>query len=317
MQKSQKRGFHTACRMENEDYPKTALEFVDLFLTEKACWDYLIKIRWPGGFICPKCKGSSVWVNMRDVFECASCSYQTSITAGTVLEGTHKSLREWFHAMWWICTQTTSGSAKGLQRLLGLKSYQTAWAWLHKLRTAMVRSERTSLSGTVEVDETFIGGYLPGKRGRGAEGKTLVVVAVELDGKQNERIRLAVIPNASSEILDGFVKANIAKGSIVITDGWNGCNNLKKSGYTHKVELKTIGDNLLPHVHTIASLLKRWLLGTHHGAVSSKHLQSYLDEFVFRQNRRKSRYVGKIFYRLVQGAMVSAPKQYKSLVKST
>ncbi len=304
--------------MESGDYPKTVIEFVDCFSTDKACWDYLIKIRWQDGFICPKCSGTKGWINLRNVYECASCNYQTSITAGTVLEGTRKSLREWFHAMWWVCTQTTGGSAKGLQRLLGLKSYQTAWTWLHKLRIAMVRSDRTLLSDTVELDETFIGGSLSGKRGREAEGKTLVAVAVERNGKQNGRIRLAVIPNASSEILDGFVKANIAKGSTIITDGWSGYNNLNKLEYTHKVEVKTIGDeNLLPHVHTIAALLKRWLLGTHHGAVSTKHLQSYLDEFVFRQNRRKSRYVGKIFYRLVQGAMVSAPKQYKSFVKTT
>ena len=304
--------------MELGDYPKTVIEFVDRFSTDKACWDYLIKIRWPDGFICPKCGGTKGWVNLRDVFECSSCNYQTSITAGTVLEGTRKSLREWFHAMWWICTQTTGGSAKGLQRLLGLKSYQTAWTWLHKLRIAMVRADRTLLSDTVELDEIFIGGSLAGKRGRGTEGKTLVAVALERNGKQNERIRLAVIPNASSEILGGFVKTNIAKGSTVITDGWNGYNNLNKLEYTHKVEVKTVGEeNLLPHVHTIAALLKRWLLGTHHGAVSAKHLQSYLDEFVFRQNRRKSRYVGKIFYRLVQGAMVSAPKQYNSFVKTT
>lgn len=304
--------------MELGDYPKTVIEFVDRFSTDKACWDYLIKIRWPDGFICPKCGGTNSWINLRDIFECASCSYQASITAGTILEGTRKSLREWFHAMWWVCTQTTGGSAKGLQRLLGLKSYQTAWTWLHKLRIAMVRADSTLLSDTVELDETFIGGSLAGKRGRGAEGKTLVAVAVERNGKQNERIRLAVIPNASSEILDGFVKTNIARGSTVITDGWNGYNNLNKIEYKHKVEVKTVGEeNLLPHVHTIAALLKRWLLGTHHGAVSAKHLQPYLDEFVFRQNRRKSRYVGKIFYRLVQGAMVSAPKQYKSLVKTT
>lgn len=304
--------------MELGDYPKTVIEFVDRFSTDKACWDYLIKIRWPDGFICPKCGGIKGWINLRDFFECASCSYQTSITAGTILEGTRKSLREWFHAMWWVCTQTTGGSAKGLQRLLGLKSYQTAWTWLHKLRIAMVRADRALLSDTVELDETFIGGSLAGKRGRGAEGKTLVAVAVERNGKQNERIRLAVIPNASSEILDGFVTTSITKGSTVITDGWNGYNNLNKLEYKHKVEVKTVGEeNLLPHVHTIAALLKRWLLGTHHGAVSAKHLQSYLDEFVFRQNRRKSRYVGKIFYRLVQGAMVSAPKQYKSFVKTT
>lgn len=184
--------------METEDYPKTVIEFVDLFSTEKACLDYLIQLRWSSGFVCPKCTETTGWINLRDVFECASCSFQTSITAGTVLEGTRKSLREWFHAMWWICTQTTGGSAKGLQRLLGLKSYQTAWTWLHKLRTAMVRSDRTLLSTTVEVDETFVGGSISGKSGRGAEGKTLVAIAVELNGTKNERIRLAVIPNASS-----------------------------------------------------------------------------------------------------------------------
>lgn len=301
--------------MRNEDYPKTEIEFVDCFLNDEACWNYLVNIRWPSGFKCPECDGNKGWMNNRYLFECTCCGNQTSITAGTVLEGTRKSLREWFHAMWWICTQTTGGSAKGLQRLLGLNSYQTAWSWLHKLRTAMVRSDREQLSKVVEVDETFVGGAHSGKRGRGSEGKVLVAIAVELPDKRNGRVRLSVIPNASSNTLDGFVKANVASGSTIITDGWNGYNNLKNLGYKHKIEMKTVGeDELLPHVHTIAALLKRWLLGTHHGAVSEKHLQSYLDEFVFRQNRRKCKFVGKIFYRLVQGAMVTTPKPYQMLV---
>lgn len=179
----------------------------------------------------------------------------------------------------------------------------------------MVRSDRELLSGTVEVDETFVGGARSGKRGRGAEGKTLVAVAVELKNGVNGRIRLKIIPDASANSLNKFVKTNITKGSTVITDGWNGYNGIKKQGYNHLIESETKGeDEILPHVHTICGLLKRWLLGTHHGGISSKHLQSYLDEFVFRQNRRRCKHVGKIFYRLAQGAVVSKPQTYRTLV---
>ena len=201
----------------------------------------------------------------------------------------------------------------GLQRILGLKSYTTAWTWLHKIRTAMVNPNRTKLSGTVEVDECYIGGEEnDGKRGRGTDNKTLVVLGVELlEGKnQLGRIRMKVVPDASAESLQGFVTENVDPGSTVITDGWSGFSSLGKKGYVHTVPKKfEVADpeNILPHVHMIISLLKRWLLGTHQGAVQEMHLQAYLDEYVFHFNRRKSANRGLLFYRLLESAMQVPP----------
>ena len=201
----------------------------------------------------------------------------------------------------------------GLQRVLGLKSYTTAWTWLHKIRTAMVNPNRVKLSGTVEVDETYIGGEEnDGKRGRGTENKTLVVVGVELLERKNQlgRVRMKVVPDASKKSLQDFIKENVELGSTVVTDGWTSYASIDKNGYRHVVPKKfEVADekNLMPHVHMIASLLKRWLLGTHQGGVQDTHLQAYLDEYVFRFNRRKSASRGLLFYRLLESAMLVSP----------
>ncbi len=204
-----------------------------------------------------------------------------------------------------------------IQRVLGLGGYLTAWTWLHKLRRAMVRPGRDQLSGTVEVDETYIGGKKPGKRGRGAEGKTLVVISVQLVKNVIGRIRLAHVPDASADSLEPAVRMAAATGSKVRTDGWIGYNGLSKLGYKHKIVRSsgTVGEDLLPYCHRIASLLKRWLLGTHQGAVSHKHLSYYLDEFTFRINRRASASRGKLFYRLVQQAVQITPHPYNELIR--
>jgi transposase-like protein len=223
----------------------------------------------------------------------------------------------WFWAIWWVTSQKNGASAKGLQRILGLGSYETAWTWLHKLRRAMVRPGRDRLAGLVEVDETYIGGEKPGKRGRGAEGKALVLIAAQMDGKRIGRVRLRRIPDASGESLDPAVQEAVEPGSVVRTDGWVGYNNLDNLGYLREIVRKDadVGDNLLPFCNTVASLLKRWLLGTHHGAVSHEHLDYYLDEYTFRFNRRTSRYRGKLFYRLIQQAVAIDPVPYLALVK--
>jgi transposase-like protein len=212
-----------------------------------------------------------------------------------------------------VTTQKNGASAAGLQQILGLRSYKTAWAWLHKIRTAMVNPNRTKLSGTVEVDECYIGSEEQGgKHGRGTENKILVVIAVELlEGKnQLGRVRMKVVPDMSKESLQGFIGENVEPGSIVVTDGWSSYISLDKRGYTHVVPKKfevADPDNILPHVHMIISLLKRWLLGTHQGAVQEIHLQAYLEEYVFRFNRRKSAKRGLLFYRLLENAMHVPP----------
>ena len=201
--------------------------------------------------------------------------------------------------------------------MLGLKSYQTAWTWLDKIRTAMVNPNRSKLSGTVEVDEMYIGGITKGKRGRGAENKVLVAVAEEYDGRKLGRCRMCILKDASSDSLHPFIIENIESGGKLLTDGWNGYNGIEKKGYEREIRIQSGGsddENLLPHIHTIVSLLKRWLLGTHQGAVEEKHLQAYLDEYVFRFNRRRSAQRGLLFYRLLESAMQTETVTYDDLI---
>ena len=255
------------------------------------------------------------------LIRCAACKRKTSVIAGTMFEGTRKPLRLWFQAMWYVTSQKFGGSALGLQHALGLGSYRTAWTWLHKMRGAMVRPGRDRLSGTVEIDETFVGGVdTGGKRGRGAARKSVVVIAVEVfEPKGFGRVRMKCIPDASGESLIPFVSESVEPGSIVHTDSWRGYNGLSKKGYKHKrTNLSDSGDPahvVMPGVHRIASLLKRWILGTHQGAVSDKHLAYYLDEYTFRFNRRTSKARGLLFYRLMQQAVEINPLSYRQLVQ--
>jgi transposase-like protein len=299
-------------------YPKNLEELEQNFSTEEACRNYLIGLRWPEGFRCPVCNHEGAWRLQNGLFKCIKCGRKTSVTSGTIFEGTRKPLISWFRAIWWVTSQKNGASALGLQRNLGLGSYRTAWTWLHKLRRVMVRPGRDLLSGTVEVDETFIGGTRPGKRGRGAEGKALVLIIAEEHVKGMGRIRLHMIADASAKSLEAAVQNAVEPGSKVKTDGWRGYNGLGSMGYDHKVVRKTedIGENLMPLCHRVASLLKRWLGGTHQGAVSHEHLEYYLDEYTFRFNRRTSRSRGMLFYRLLQNAVVVEPVGYKEIARS-
>ena len=300
-----------------EEYPRTLSEFDARFGSEDVCREYLVQVRWPNGFVCPRCLGTKAWRRNRGLMVCASCDYEVSVTAGTVFEGTHKPLTMWFRAIWWVTSQKTGASALSLQRILGLGSYYTAWTWLHKLRRAMVRPGRDRISGTVEVDESYIGGKKSGKRGRGAAGKVLVVIIAEVEGTRIGRIRLRQVLDASAESLEDAIKQTVEPGSVVWTDGWNGYNGLDRLGYIHEVvrEEADVGSSLLPHCHRVASLLKRWMMGTHQGAISHEHLDYYLDEYTFRFNRRTSRHRGKLFYRLVQQAVAVEATPYKTMVK--
>ena len=292
-----------------EDYPETLMEFERRFSSEEACREYLFQLRWPDGFVCPRCQHKKAWKTDRELYHCTNCDLETSVTAGTIFHGTRKPFQWWFRAMWYVTNQKYGVSALGLQRALGLGSYHTAWTWMHKLRRAMVRPGRDQLSGIVEVDETYIGGGKPGKRGRGAAGKALVVIAAQLDETRVGRIRLKRVPDASGKSLEEAVKDTVTPASIVCTDGWNGYNRLEFIGYAHEIirDEADIGENLLPKCNIVASLLKRWLLGTHQGAVRTSHLDYYLDEFTFRFNRRTSRSRGKLFFRLVQQAVAIDP----------
>jgi transposase-like protein/ribosomal protein L37AE/L43A len=292
-----------------QEYPETVLEFRERFATEEACRDYVVALRWPEGFVCPQCGQKKAWEMGRGLYWCQNCGYQASVTAGTLFNDTHKPLRLWFEAMWYITNQKSGVSALGLQRVLGLGSYHTAWNWLHKLRRAMVRPGRDRLSGVIEVDEIFIGGERPGKRGRGAAGKALVVIAVQEGERGIGRIRMRRVTDASGESLEPAVWEMVEPGSAVRTDGWRGYTGLTELGFKHEVVRKDpdLGENLLPLVNRVASLLKRWLLGTHQGAVQHSHLEYYLDEFTFRFNRRTSKSRGLLFYRLISQAIDLGP----------
>ena len=252
-------------------------------------------------------------------YRCQACRYRGSVISGTLFQDTHKPLRLWFQAIWYVVNQKNGVSALGLQKALGLGSYQTAWEWLHKLRRAMVRPGRDRLSGLVEMDETFIGGEHSGKRGRSAEGKTLVLIAAEQAAKGIGRIRLAPIINATGETLRKATLQMVEPGSTICTDGWDGYNLLTKHGYIHAptTHKNAASGDATPLAHLVASLLKRWLLGTHQGAISHENLPYYLDEFTFRFNRRTSRSRGKLFYRLIEQALQIDPVPAKLLTTTS
>lgn len=297
-------------------YPKTVLELNDRFHDEAACRAYLEALRWPDGPRCPRCPKARVWTMKPPYFRCAECGRDFTVTAGTLFADTHLPLRLWFQALWHLVNQKNGASALGVQRVLGLGSYRTAWNWLHKLRRAMVRAGRDRLGGTVEVDEIYIGPETSGKRGRGAAGKALVMVAAEVAGGRIGRIRLARVADASSESLVPAVEASIQLDSQVLTDGWSGYAPLPSHGYRHAVVRSSaiVGGNLLPRANRVASLLQRWLMGTHQGAVRHEHLDYCLDEFTFRFNRRTSGSRGLLFHRLVEQALALPPVRGEHLV---
>lgn len=297
-----------------EIFPRTMAEFDAAFPDEEACLNYLIGMRWPSGVRCGHCEGKKLWRVGRS-FECATCGRQTRITAGTIFQDTHMPLTIWFRAMWWVVTQKNGASALGLKRIFGM-SYKTAWSLLHKFRRAMVRPGRDRLSGKVEVDEIYIGGLEEGVRGRETSRKAMVLIAAQEDGKKIGRIRMRKVPDASGENLLPFIEDNIESGSTVHTDGWRGYSGVAAKGYRHKVSvLSETGPEVMPRVHRVASLLKRWILGTHQGAIGKDHLDYYLDEFTFRFNRRTSGNRGKLFYRLLQQAVLTGPVPFAKITK--
>lgn len=235
-----------------------------------------------------------------------------AVTAGTIFQDTHKPLRLWFLTMWFITSQKNGVSALGLQRVLGIGSYRTAWTWLHKLRRAMVRPGR--LCGEVEVDETYIGAPEEGVCGR--QTKAIVAIALEKDGQGFGRVRLRLVGDVSADSLMSFVRSAVEPGSVVQTDGWPSYNGLKDAGYRHEVTVISGSPDpahvVMPRVHKVAALLKRWIMGTLQGGIQHQHLDYYLDEFTFNRRRSKSR--GLLFYRLAQQAVDVEPVTYRSIV---
>lgn len=293
-------------------FPRTYREFVEMFPDDEACATCLEQLRWPDGFVCPACRMTTIpWRQTRGRLVCPICRHQSSVSAGTIMDKTRTPLTTWFEAGWHVTTAKNGLSAKTLERTLGT-SYRVAWTMLQRYRVAMVRAERERLSGEVEIDETLVGGVEKGgKRGRGTS-KCIVVIAVEVrQPKGFGRVRMRHVPDASGVSLLPFVCDVVVPGAVVLTDGWGGYNDLPDHGYTRKkTVLSSSGDPAhvsMPGVHRVSSLLKRWILGTHQGSILSAHLQSYLEEFTFRFNRRTSRSRGLLFRRLLEQAVVTGP----------
>jgi transposase-like protein len=292
-------------------FPLSYREFVKMFADDAPCTTYLERLRWPSGFVCPACQQQQEpWRQTRGRLVCPVCRHQSTVTAGTIFDKTRTPLTTWFDAAWHVTTAKNGMSAKTLERTMDI-SYHVAWHMLHRFRVAMVRATREQLSGEVEVDETMIGGVeAGGKRGRGAN-KEVVAIAVEVkQPKGFGRIRMRHIPDASAKSLGAFVRETIVAKSILCTDGWTGYSGLSNE-YVHRPTILSSSDDpahvAMPGVHKVASLLKRWLLGTHQGAFSKEHLQSYLEEFTFRFNHRTSHSRGQLFHRLMEQAIATSP----------
>jgi len=304
-------------------YPGSLGEFQAWFRSDADCLDYLEWLRWPAGFVCPGCGHQAGWRLGDGRFMCSGCGDRSSVTAGTIFDRSRTPLTVWFTACWLFATGKDGISALSLKRTLEIGSYQTAWAMLHRLRSVLVRPGRDRLTGTVEVDETYIGGEEAGLRGGRARGKKILTgIAVEVQKPKGfGRCRMVPLDDASAASLHAFVKDHVEPGTQVITDGWQSYRGLEKLGYVHEprnqAAARARGDDpgeLLPAVHRIASLAKRWLLGTHQGSVDAAHLTSYLNEFVFRFNRRRSRSRGMVFYRLLELAVAHAPVRYQDII---
>lgn len=300
-------------------YPRTILEFQERFASEEASREYLFASRWPEGFVCPGCGGERAGGEThRHLWVCTGCGHQTSVTAGTVMHGTRTPLRAWFWAAYLVATHHPGISAKQLQRQLGLSRYETAWLMLQKLRRAMIAPERSPLRHEVEIDEFFLGGHEEGLKGGRQRGKkALVGVAIEVRGQGSGRLRLAVLPDASGPALLAFTQATTAPGAIVHTDGLQSYKTLAKHGYDHRRRPQSTaasGEQLLPRAHRAVSNLKAWMDGTHRG-VSDHHLPVYLDEYVFRHNRRATPMAA--FQTLLGLGALHEPTTYEQITRRT
>lgn len=306
-------------------FPRSLPEFQRTFPDDEACVRYLFRLRWPDGKACGTgCEGDYAFYRGGKVVFCKACRKTISLTAGTILHKTHTPLCTWFYAAYLVTTLTPGISAIQLQHQLGIKRYETAFQILHKLRSAMVNLDREPLGGTVEMDETYVGGAQTQETtGRSTQGRTLVVGAVEVlasetgTGKRAGRVRFRTIPAATAQHLEAFAKDQVARGAAILTDGWRSYSQLRALGYDHRPTVEGRPENaakILPLIHREFSNLKTWLHGTHHGRVERQHLQAYLNEFVFRHNRRFWRF--SAFQRVLQIGLTRRSPTYDELYET-
>lgn len=291
------------------DYPKNYRELSRRFATEDACFDYLAAIRWPEGFICSDCGGKKYWrTNLRQ-WICSECRKKFRVLAGTLFQDTKLSLNLWFQMIWWFMGPKNGASALALQQNFGIGSYKTCWKVLNKLRSCVVLPSRSKLTGEVEVDQAFLGRV---------NGKEIILIAAEKRGAATGRIRLKHVKAETAEEIQGFILEAVELGSKIISDRHKSYHTIVEKGYTREAMKKPYSwedvdgddDRLLPRVGRVAAHMKRWYLGTYHGGMNILEIQDYLDEFVFRYNRRTSRSRGLVFHRLVEAAVNSNPKPF-------
>lgn len=288
-------------------YPKNYRELLAQLNTEAACVDYIASIKWPDGFVCPSCGGRDYWRSKRLQWICANCKFQSRVLAGTLFQDTKLPLTLWFQMMWWFMGPKNGANALALQQNFGIGSYRTAWALLGKLRSCTVSPTRSLLSGSIEVDQAFLGGE---------NNKEIVVIAAEKRGTAIGRIRLQHLSGEKAEQIQGFIVETIEPGSTIVSDRHKSYPKIIEKGYSHEPmkkpyfweEVDGDDDRLLPRVGRVASLLKRWYYGTYQGRVDKRNLQAYLDEFVFRFNRRKSGFRGLVFHRMLESAIRARPR---------
>lgn len=301
------------------DYPRDQLEFEDTFHTEEQCAYFFKRIRWGHGFVCAKCSFQEFWEKTRGRRVCKKCKFETTLYSGTMFEGSRLKLRLWYRAIWWVINQKHGTSASGLQKGLGIKSYETAWLLLHKIRGAMVDPQRSRLNGDIEIDEAWIGGKRGGAQKKGGKGNPIVIVAVEYSEKRLGRIRMSHIDINDTQKIVTFVAQNIETGSHLHSDEWAAYLRLRSIGFkltqTRSSRVDHEESKVLPRAHLVISLLKNWLQGTHHGRIEKQHLQAYLDEFTFRFNRRTSLSRGLLFKRLLENAIHQSGPTYQKLIK--
>jgi transposase-like protein len=284
------------------DYPKNYRELIKRFSNQDACVEYLAHLRWKGKFVCPKCKAEEKWKSKKLLLICRECEFQSSVLVGTLFQDTKLSLTLWFQLIWWFVGQKNGVNALSLQNNFGIGSYRTAWSLLKKLRLCMVPSQE-KLTGEVEVDEGYLGG---------PKNRKIIVVAAEIRGKGTGRIRMRYVKNRSSQDIQNFIIDTIEPGAIIVSDRFQSYITIKEKGYEHKPQRQPFiyeeadgdDDRLLPRVHRVISLMKRWFYGTYHGKIDTENLPEYLNEFVFRFNRRTSKYRGLIFQRVLENAIL-------------
>ncbi|MEI6806029.1 MAG: IS1595 family transposase [Myxococcaceae bacterium] len=291
------------------NHPKNYQELVQRLSTQEACLDYIASIRWPAGFVCPKCGCNEYWTSKQLQRICTKCKHQLRVLAGTLFQDTKLPLTLWFQMIWWFVGPKNGASALSLMQNFGIGSYRTSWMLLGKLRSCAVLPMRQALSGQVEVDEAFLGGK---------NNKEVIAVAAEKRGKATGRIRLKHLQSREGPEIQDFISQTIVPGSTIISDRFKSYPAIVKKGYLHDPQKKPYfweevdGDDerLLPRVHRVISLLKRWYYGTYQGRVAKESLQTYLDEFVFRFNRRTSGNRGLLFHRMVEATANAEPKPH-------